>query len=205
MKKRVLIFDFDGTIADTKSLYYNAIYKEVKRFGLSYKNVDKVVDLGLSLRGVLKKFGFSFLTSWFLHKRIMKNVKKSANKVRKCKDVGSIKSISGKKVLITNSLKEFVIPILKHFNLKKEFKEIYGAEDFTNKAGFIKNYLKNRKIKKEDCYYMGDRASDVKTARKAGCLSIIISGKCAWGSRAEILKEKPDFIIEDIKDLKKIF
>ncbi len=204
MEKRVLIFDFDGTIADTKTIYYKSIYKEVKRFGLSYKSVDKVVDLGLSLKGVLKKLGFSFLTSWFLHKRIMKNVKKKANEVRKCKDVDSIKSISGDKVLITNSLKEFVIPILKHFNLKKEFKEIYGAEDFTSKSDFIKSYLSKNKIKKENCYYIGDRASDVKTARKAGCRSVIIAGKCAWDSRAEILKENPDFIIEDIKDLKKL-
>lgn len=203
-KKRVLIFDFDGTIADTKSLYYKAIYNEVKIFGYKYRKIDKVIDLGLSLKNVLKKLGFSFITSWFLHRKIMKNVKKYANEVKKCKDVGSIKDIKTEKILVSNSLREFILPIIRHFKLKSYFRKIYGAEDFTDKAEFIKNYLKKRKINKKDCYYIGDRAADVKTARKVGCLSVIVSGKCAWDSRKEILKKKPDFLIDDIKELKRI-
>ena len=202
--EKLLIFDFDGTIADTKSVYYRAIYEDVKKFGYSYKDVDKIVDLGLSLKNVLKKLGFSFLTSWFLHKKIVKNVKKQADKVKKCKDVDAIKGIKTKKILVTNSLKEFVFPILKHFRLRKDFREIYGAEDFSDKAEFIKDYLKQKEIKKENCYYIGDRAGDVKIAKKAGCRSVIISGKCAWDSRKEILEEEPDFILEDIKDLREI-
>jgi len=203
-KSKLLIFDFDGTIADTKALYYKVIYENVKKFGYSYKEVDKIIDFGLSLKHVLKKLGFSFLTSWFLHKKIMKNIGKELNEVKKCKDVDAIKNIKANKILVTNSLKEFVLPILNHFKLKKEFKEIYGAEDFTDKAEFIKDYLKKKKIKKENCYYIGDRATDIKTAKKAGCKSVIISGTCAWDSRKEILKENPDFILGDIADLNRI-
>ena len=203
-EKELLIFDFDGTIADTKTVYYRAIYDGVKKFGYSYKDVDKIVDLGTSLKGVLRKLGFSFLILWFLHRKIIKNVKKQANEVKKCKDVDSIRKIKTEKILVTNSLKEFVFPILKHFKLQKEFKGIYGAEDFSSKEEFIKNYLKENKIKKENCYYIGDRASDAKIARKAGCLSVIISGTCAWDSRKEILEEKPDFVLGDIADLKRI-
>ncbi len=203
-KSKLLIFDFDGTIADTKSLYYKAIYNELKILGYKYRDIGKVIDLGISLKNVLKKFGFSFITSWFLHRKIMKNVKKYANEVKKCKDADSIKEIGTDKLLVSNSLKEFIMPILRHFKLQNNFKEIYGAEDFTDKAGFIRNYLKENKIKKENCYYIGDRAADVKTARKAGCRSVIVSGKCAWNSRKEILKEKPDFLIADLKELKRI-
>ena len=201
--KKILIFDFDGTIADTKSIYYKATYDAVKKFGYSYKDIDNVIDLGLNLKSVLRKLGLSFITTLFLHRRIMKNIHKYVDEVKKCKDVNSIKEIREDKILITNSLKEFVIPILKHFNLNC-FKEIYGAEDFGDKSEFIKEYMNKNRIKGKDCYYIGDRASDVIIAKKARCNSIIISGKCAWDSRAEILKEKPDFIIRNIKDLKKI-
>ncbi|MDP3026589.1 MAG: HAD hydrolase-like protein [Nanoarchaeota archaeon] len=201
--KKILIFDFDGTIADTKSIYYKATYDAVKKFGYSYKEVDDVIDLGINLKSVLRKLGLSFITTLFLHKKIMSNIHKYADEVKKCKDVDSIKDIKEDKILITNSLKEFVIPILKHFNLNC-FKEIYGAEDFGDKSKFIKEYLNKNRIKGKDCYYIGDRASDAKIAKKAGCNSIIISGKCAWDSRDEILKAKPDFIIGDIKDLNKI-
>jgi phosphoglycolate phosphatase len=201
--KKILIFDFDGTIADTKSIYYKATYEAVKKFGYSYKEVDDVIDLGINLKSVLRRLGLSFITTLFLHRKIMKNIHKYIDEVKKCKDADSIKDIKEYKILITNSLKEFVIPILRHFNLNC-FKEIYGAEDFGDKSEFIKEYLKKNMIKRKDCYYIGDRASDVIIAKKAGCNSIIISGKCAWDSRAEILKEKPDFIIGDIKDLNKI-
>ena len=134
----------------------------------------------------------------------MKDVKKEVEKVKKCEDVDHIKDIKAEKILVSNSLKEFILPIIKQFRLKSCFKEFYGAEDFSEKPAFIKGYLKKNKIKKENCYYIGDRVADVRIAKKVGCKSVIIAGKCAWNSRKELLKEKPDFIISNIKDLKKI-
>lgn len=46
--------------------------------------------------------------------------------------------------------------------------------------------------------------ADAKLARKAGCLNVIISGKCAWNARQRILREKPDFLISDLAELRKI-
>jgi phosphoglycolate phosphatase len=204
IKSKLLIFDFDGTIADTKAIYYRAIHKQVKVFGYKYRDIDNVIDFGLSLKKTLKKLGFSFLIRLFLQKRIMKNVKKSINQVKKCRDTDSIKGIKEEKILVTNSLKEFVMPIIKHFKLKKEFREIYGAEDFSDKAEFIKQYINKRKLRKQECYYIGDRVADIKTAKKAGCKSVIIIGKCAWDSKKELLKKGPDFIIESLADLEKI-
>lgn len=201
---KLLIFDFDGTIADTKTIYYNAIYNEMRAFGLSYEKIGRVIDLGMSLKKTLKKMGFSSAVRWFLHKKIVKNVKRESNKVKKCKDVDLIKSIKTRKILVTNSLKEFAVPIIKNFKLKKEFKEIYGAEDFLDKAEFISDYLNKRGIRKENCYYIGDRAADIKVAKEIKCKGVIISGKCAWDSRKELLEESPEFIIGSLKDIKKI-
>lgn len=203
-KSKFLIFDFDGTIADTKAVYYKVIYNKLKSLGYSYKQVDKAIDLGLSLKKTLKNLGLSFIVYWFLHKKIHKKVKKEVDKVKKCRDVDSIKNLTENKILVSNSLKEFILPIVKHFKLKKCFKGIYGAEDFSDKASFIKNYIKENKLKKQNCYYIGDRVADIKTARKAKCRSIIIAGKCAWNTKAELLKQKPDFIISSLKDLKRI-
>jgi phosphoglycolate phosphatase len=201
---RLLIFDFDGTIADTKALYYNVIYNNVKRFGYSYEDVDKVIDLGENLRKTLKRIGLSWLLVGFMKRKIMKEVVSELKNVKKCKDVDSIKEIKTDKILVTNSLKPAVLPILNHFKLKREFKKIYGFEDFSDKAQFIKEYLKENKIKADDCYYIGDRAADVRTAREVGCKSIIIIGHCAWDSRKEIIEENPDIILSTLKDLKKL-
>lgn len=204
--QKILFFDFDGTIVDTKSIYYNEILRTMKIFGYKYKDVDKAIDLGLSLRRTLKMFGLSYIASFIFKRRIMKNIEEHIDEVKKCKDVDSIKNLNKdyKKILVSNSLKEFIKPILKRLKLKKYFNEVYGADNFTDKADFIKEYIKRKNINKNICYYIGDRAADVLVARKAGCKSIIISGKCAWDPRKEIVKQEPDFIIEDIKDLNRI-
>lgn len=201
---KLLIFDFDGTIADTRAVYYKAIENELKRFGFSQDKVDMAIDLGMSLKKTLGNLGMNFVSKWLIHRRINKNVKKYASEIKKCRDVDSIKNINEEKILITNSLREFAVPILRHLKIKRYFNEVYGAEDFNDKTEFVSDYLKENKINKKECYYVGDRVADVKLAKKVGCMSVIVSGKCAWNSKKDILKANPDFIIDDLADIKNI-
>jgi len=203
-KSKILIFDFDGTIVDSKQVYYHAMNKHLEDYGFTRKEIDKAIDVGLSVAETLKKLKLGKIFSWFLKRRIMKDVLINASKIKKCKDVDSIKNIKNRKILISNSLQEFVFPIIKHLKLKEEFDEIYTAENFDDKTKFIKNYVKRRKINKKNCYYIGDRATDAKLAGKVGIKSIIVVGKCAWDSRAEILNSKPDFVISDIREIRKL-
>ena len=202
MIDKLLIFDFDGTIVDSKAVYYSAIEHELMALGFPRRSVDKTIDLGLSLRKTLSALRLNFITNLILKRRIMNQVKEYTTKIKKCKDVDSIKNIDEKKILVTNSLKEFAIPILKHLKLKKAFSAIYGADDFSDKEKFIKDYLQKNHIDKKDCFYIGDRAADVKLAKKIGCMSVIVSGRCAWNSRKEIMNANPDFLINDLKNLK---
>ena len=204
MAEKLLIFDFDGTIVDTRSLYFKAMEGELKLFGFSEDKIGEAVDIRLSLRKTLRNLGLNFVVSFLVHRRVLSKIKKYVNDVKKCKDVDSIKCLGQNKILVTNSLKEFALPVLKHLKLEKTFKEIYGADDFTDKADFISKYLKENDIKKEDCYYIGDRAADVRLARKVGCISVIVSGKCAWNPRSEIVKAEPDYLLADINEMKEI-
>ncbi len=201
---KLLIFDFDGTIADTKEVYYHAMFGQLKEKGFDNKRIVRAIDMGMSLRKTLQNLGLGFIVSWIMKKRIMKTVKKEVDYVKKCRDVSAIKDIYEKKIIVTNSLKEFAIPILRHLKLKKYFSEVYGADDFSDKLEFIRGYLKNNKIAKKECYYVGDRAADVALARKVGCVSVIVSGKCAWNSRQELVEASPDFLLSDIGDLKQV-
>ena len=205
MEKKILIFDFDGTIADTKALFYDAIYHILKKFGFSYKSVSKFIDLGLTLKYGLKKLGFSKAHTWFIEKKIMKKAKTNIKDIEKCMDVNSIKKIETNKIVVSNSSRDFIVPILKHFKLKKYFQGVYGAEDFLKKEEFIEDYLDKNRIDKRNCYYIGDRVSDIKVAKKVGCNSIIIAGKCAWDDKEDIIKHEPDIVVTNIKDLNRIF
>lgn len=201
---KLLIFDFDGTIVDSKSVYYNALEKYLEEIGFKKKEADESIDIGLSISETLKKLGVSRILRWWTKRKIMGDVLNKVNSVKKCRDVEHLKKLPYEKILISNSLLEFIIPVLNHLKIRREFDEIYGADDFKNKEEFIKKYLKERKINPQDCFYIGDRVADVKLAKKIKCKSIIISNNCSWNSRKEVLKANPDFILFDLKDLKEI-
>ena len=204
IKSKILIFDFDGTIVDSKQAYYHAMNKHLNILGFNKKEISGAIGIGLSMNETLKKLGFSFISRFFLKRKIMTDVLRKANEIKKCKDVDAIKKIRVRKILVSNSLKEFIIPVLKHLELRKEFDEVYGADDFTNKAEFVRGYLRKNKINPKNCFYVGDRIADVKLAREVGCKSVIISGKCSWDSRKEILAYKPDFLLFDLCDLGRV-
>jgi len=93
---------------------------------------------------------------------------------------------------------------LKHLKIERYFDEIYCADDFDNKENFIRKYLKVENISPNKSIYVGDRVADIRLAKKVGCYSVIVFGKCAWDSLNEIKRNKPDFIIHDLLELKKI-
>lgn len=201
---KLIIFDFDGTIVDSRQVYYHAIEKNLSYLGLHKKAADKLIDKGLSISESLKNLGLSWFTRFFMKRRIMKSVLNHAEQIKKCRDVSAIKTIKTRKILVSNSLDEFVMPVLKHLKLEREFSEIYGADNFSNKEKFVKDYLDSNWLKKEEVLYVGDRVADVNLAKKAGCISVIITGKCAWNSIKDIKKAKPDYILKDIKEIKKL-
>ena len=134
----------------------------------------------------------------------MRDVLRHVNEVRKCKDAEHIINIKEKKILVSNSLSEFIIPVLKHLDIENEFSEVYGAEDFGDKGKFISDYIEKNKLDKNLVYYIGDRVADVKLAKNVGVKSIIVSGKCAWNSKQDLIKAQPDFIVGELDDIKEI-
>ena len=201
---KLVIFDFDGTIVDSKTAYYSSIGNRLKPLGFSEKKIKETINFGLSLWDTLREFVPSVLFRWWIRREIMRGVLKEASTMRKCHDAEHIKEIHARKILVSNSLSEFVIPVLKHFKMRRVFNGVYCADNFDNKTKFISNYLKKHKIKSKECFYVGDRVADVELAKKVGCRSIIVYGKCSWNSKKELLKAKPDFIVPDLLLVKKI-
>jgi len=201
---KFLIFDFDGTIVDSKSVYYHALETRLIKMGFSKNKIEKTIDLGLNISETLRNLGFSWFVRLFERRNIMKEVLSKVNQVKKCKDVDSLKKLNVRKILLSNSFDEFIYPVLKHLNLERVFDEVYGADDFENKEEFIKDYLERNWLKKNEVLYIGDRVTDVKLARKLGIKVVIISGKCSWNSKKDIKRAKPDYIIKDIKEMNKL-
>lgn len=201
---RLVIFDFDGTIVDSKSIYYNAIHNHLVSFGLSREKIDEAIDLGLNLSETLKKLVPSFFYQWWVKRKIMKDALKEAKQVKKCHDASHVHEIKVKKILVSNSLSGFVVPVLKHLKMQRVFNGVYCADKFNNKADFIKTYLKLHGIRPYEVFYVGDRVADVELAKNVKMHNIIVTGRCAWNSQKDLIKAKPEFIVPDLRDVRRI-
>jgi len=100
---KLVIFDFDGTIVDSKTAYYNSIIMHLSPLGFGQKSITEAIDLGLNLWDTLGKFVPSTLYRWWLKRKIMRDVSKEIKYIKKCHDAEHLKDIHIKKILVSNS------------------------------------------------------------------------------------------------------
>jgi phosphoglycolate phosphatase len=62
--------------------------------------------------------------------------------------------------------------------------------------------LKELKLSNKEVIYIGDMVSDIETSRNANVK--IISVTWGWSSKEELKKAKPDWIVDDPKELHKV-
>lgn len=196
---RLLIFDFDGTLARSKSLYLNAIYSSLKKskYRISKYSIKKV--LGPRLETLLPGLGINDAKKIkFLIGEVNKIAIKKSPALTACPSISSLRKILNENrcVLVTNSLTSYALPFLKKHNLN--FLEVLGSDKFSSKQQAFRMLFRKFKVKPSESIYIADRAEDVDVARDAGCKSAIISNKCSWSSLSEIKKKKPDCILRDL-------
>ena len=92
---KLVIFDFDGTIVDSKRAYYNSISRHLIPKGIKGDEINKAVAAGLNLSDTLRRFIPGFLSRWIMRRSIMKDVVGRVKGIKKCHDVGMIKEIHG--------------------------------------------------------------------------------------------------------------
>lgn len=197
-KKLTLLFDFDGTLADTLM----AIVDIVNRIGLEYE-LKKIDDVELQkirsmeVKELIKYSGISLLEVPFFVSRVRKMLKK---------DIENIKPISGiPEVLrhifresydmhiVTSNSKENVEKFLKKTDLDF-FSSVNSERNIWGKGKALKNFLKKRGINSNEAVYLGDEIRDIEAAREAG-LRIISVG---WGFNdiERLRKHDPDWLIK---------
>ncbi len=204
---KLIIFDFDGTLADTKKLILDTIVNTLGKF--NYKLEKKFVNIlgDNPLERFLEDIGVEGSLIGKISSIAGKGYSKEYQKIKFCRGIKKLSSIKAKKVIISNNLTRFIVKSLKFAGIDY-FDEVYGSDKFKNKVNIMLKIIKKHKLKASEVVYVGDKPRDVEVAREAGCFSVILSNRFSWGKRAEVLKEKPDFVISNLgklnKTLKKI-
>jgi len=201
---KLIVFDFDGVIANTKKFYLRLAIKHLKRAGVMEREIKErvFVNLGKRMHEVLMDSGLSIELARKVAREVNKEAVERSKKIRPCKCVKHIRKLKPKYklVLLSNSVTPFLKKLLKKFKLESCFYRVTGGDKFKSKEEIIRKLKKQYKLKQEQIAYVGDRAADVETAKKAGCISVIIASKCAWNSRANVLEAGPDFLFSNLCD-----
>lgn len=196
MSTKVIIFDFDGTLADT----FDAVIFLLNNLSTIYKykkvedpeEIRKLKDL--SAAQILSHFKISKLKLLFILRRSRKELQK---------EIPNIKAFDGIQELL-KALKEkgYIIGIISSNSTKNihQFLENNKLEKLDHIIGNVGIFAKWKKLKQLakrykglDTYYIGDEIRDIEAAKKAGTKIISVS----WGYNSEesLNKENPNMVV----------
>ena len=201
-----VVFDFDGTIADTLSVVIRIANRFAEHYGyhkIPLSDLPKLREKKPS--EVLKHLGISIFKLPIVVRKIRFEMNKEIAHLNtsadlkdtlvKLKESGCVLGI-----LTTNS-RENVMEFLKNNNLEL-FDFVYSGRAVFGKSRLLKKLMKAKTIPHNDPIYVGDEIRDVEAAKKAGIKVIGVS----WGynTKDALQKAHPDHIVEKPEELDEI-
>jgi phosphoglycolate phosphatase len=202
-----IIFDFDGTIADSFDYIAGFLAEEAGK-PLTAGEIETL--RGQSMASIGRQFGHSWLRLLRLFFKGRRRMHTVINKVRPfdgMPDVIQKLHAEGHELfIVTSNTVENVHKFLHHYELHKYFLEIYGGAGLFGKPRYLKKLLKEQNLEKEDAWYIGDEERDVRAAKKAEMRMIAVAWGFARPADLEALEptaiaEKPEDIIKILEEL----
>lgn len=201
-----IVFDFDGTIADTMSVVIKIANKFADHYGyrkIPASDIPKLREKRPS--EVLKHLGISIFKLPIVVRKIRFEMNKEIAHLHTVVEIRETLVNLRKKgcvlgILTTNS-RENVTEFLKNNDLQL-FDFVYSGRAVYGKSRLLKKLMKEKTIPHEDPIYVGDEIRDVEAAKKAGIRVIGV----AWGynTKAALQKSSPDYIVERPEDLQHV-
>ena len=206
----LIIFDLDGTLVDSKEDIVNAVNFTLRKLGLNEKQFDEIVSyIGTGVESLIRKAigdknrdlldkGISIFEDYYK--------KHSATKSKLYPHVEDVlKQFRDKQMfVVTNRKRDMALVTLNSLEITKFFKDIIGGDDVSclkPSACSLDKALKYNKNGKRSMI-VGDMDLDILSGKRAGILTCAVT--YGIGKKEDILKAEPDYIIDDIGQLKDI-
>ncbi|MEC6906699.1 HAD-IA family hydrolase [Photobacterium piscicola] len=203
----VLIFDFDGTIADTFNLYIDVMRKIYHEYDFKYID-DEDIELcrAMTSKEIIQYLGISPLQIPIIANRIRGDFTQRMVEQKIFTGIDTVlESLKqeGHKLFILSSNSEENINIFLNLNNITQFDGVFSKSSIFGKSGIIKKIINKNKFIADDVYYIGDETRDIEAAKKIKIKSIAVS----WGynNRNTLINKKPDHLIDNPQQLISLF
>lgn len=201
---KVIVFDFDGTIADTHDALVEITNRLSGEFGYNPLDEQKLLELkNLSSRDIVKTSPISIFKLPFLFKKIKFELGKQIKNLHPVAGLGealyALKKSGYQLGIITSNEKSNVTDFLKSNDLENLFDFIYSGIAIFGKDKIMAKFVKENGLNMGEAIYVGDETRDIEAAKKSGLKVIAVS----WGfnSAAILAKHQPDYLICHPKEL----
>lgn len=203
---RTLIFDFDGTLADTIGL---AIVELKKLKAGGRKIDDEAIERlrGMSARRAFKVIGIHWWQIPYVSYLARKKVSEQIDTVKTFEGMpGVLRQLheSGLHMIIVSSnSNKNIHRFLQNNKMDIYFEHVYGGTGVFDKAGALRKIVKNNGLRLEQCRYIGDEVRDIEAARKAGMH--VVSVTWGYNNRQALEAAEPEILVDRPQALLKLF
>ncbi|MBD2395921.1 HAD-IA family hydrolase [Cyanobacterium aponinum FACHB-4101] len=204
MALKVLIFDFDGTIADSLITLVKIANELADEFGYDPVTESDIVRLSnLSSKDVIIQSPIPAYKIPFLLRRVKRQLNEHIAYLQPFEGMEEALSNLKKKGcylgIITSNLGANVSLFLRKNSLDNYFDFVYSANTLFGKNKVINKAIDKHHLLKDEVVYIGDETRDIEAAKKSNIKVAAVT----WGfNSASVLKEyNPDFILDQPQEL----
>lgn len=202
-KHQVLIFDFDGTIADTFDYLVKIGNRLSEEFQFNRIKTDEIEELkDKSLRETIQHLNIPFLKIPMIVAKAKAELHKEIEKVKPIEGLKEIllqlKNLGHKMGILTSNSSKNVMKFLENNELNL-FDFIQTTPKIWSKNRSLKTLMDDNHLELSKVIYIGDETRDIIAAQKAGIRSAAVT----WGyNSCKALKaHHPDYLIHTPHEL----
>lgn len=196
MKKKLILFDLDGTLVNTRDFVMKTLNKLSDEFGYDYIDDHDIQILrNTRSRNFLKVLGIPIWKAPFLIHKVKKLL---TNEIDDMNFVGGMEEVliflkqNGHTLgVFTSNSKINTSEFLKKYH-GKYFESRYTGIGIFGKQRVFKEVIKENHLSSRDVIYVGDETRDIVASKKAGIKIIAVT----WGFNTEKILNSmsPDYI-----------
>lgn len=206
--KPTILFDFDGTLANTMMLIHEVFNRLSGVYG--YRHMPEEEIEGLRHMGIHEFVAHFGIPMWkvpliAIHaRRLMHGNIQDTHPPKGLVEVLTQIHNSGRyhMDILTSNRRKNVLKFLAEHSMDW-FDEIHTTRSVLSKKRRVKKYIRKKGIDPQNLYYVGDTSVDVESARLAGAKVVAVT----WGlnTAAALSLCHPDYLVDHPRQLLDIF
>ena len=208
---KTILFDLDGTLADSREGILNSIQYALSEFGINEQKENLGMFLGPPAHIAFQEFyGFSEekafeITNVFRKRYAEKGIYENQLYDGITELLQKLYS-DGKKLCVATSKPEiYTEKVLTHFDIRRYFDVVVGSDlegKFCKKIDIIAKTIELGGYDKDCCVMVGDRKYDIVGAKENGIKSIAVL--YGYGNTEEFTLSGADYIARNVEEIYKL-